>query len=161
MKNIFNSDWDFNKTFFVLIYFFPLINLISIGGLGRKKICSLLCFSFLTLEGAESATLLKLTMHVSEAPPIDKTEKFKNLSLQNGNFSKCYGKVVVVTSPSHLKNNIFDSTYIEIRVELFTFFHSFHLTKKNTISHQTFNVEISSRSRKTWNYIFFVFFYTH
>ena len=123
-------------------------------GSRKEKICSLLCFSFLTLEGAESATLLKLTMHVSEAPPIDKTEKFKNLSLQNGNFSKCYGKVVVVTSPSHLKNNIFDSTYIEIRVEVFTFFHSFHLTKKNTISHQTFNVEISSRSRKTWNYIF-------
>ena len=100
------------------------------GCLGRKKICSLLCFSFLTLDGVESATLLKLTMHVSEAPPIDKTEKFKNLSLQNGNFSKCYGKVVVVTSPSHLKNNIFDSTYIEIRVDLFTFFHSFHSTKK-------------------------------
>ena len=104
-------------------------------GSRKEKICSLLCFSFLTLEGAESATLLKLTMHVSEAPPIDKTEKFRNLSLQNeevyGNFSKCYGKVVVVTSPSHLKNNIFDSsTYIEIRVELFTFFHSFHLTKK-------------------------------
>ena len=99
-------------------------------GSRKEKICSLLCFSFLTLEGAESATLLKLTMHVSEAPPIDKTEKFKNLSLQNGNFSKCYGKVVVVTSPSHLKNNIFDSTYIEIRVELFTFFHSFHLIKK-------------------------------
>ena len=99
-------------------------------GSRKKKICSLLCFSFLTLEGAESATLLKLTMHVSEAPPIDKTEKFKNLSLQNGNFSKCYGKVVVVTSPSHLKNNIFDSTYIEIRVDLFTFFHSFHSTKK-------------------------------
>ena len=136
MKNIFNSDWDFNKTFFVLIYFFPLINLISIMGvycLGRKKMCSLLCFSFLTLDGVESATLLKLTMHVSEAPPIDKTEKFKNLSLQNGNFSKCYGKVVVVTSPSHLKNHIFDSTYTEIKVELFTFFHSFHsfhLTKK-------------------------------
>ena len=118
------------------------------GCLGRKKICSLLCFSFLTLDSAESVALLKLTMHVSEAPPIDKTEKFRNLSLQNeevyGNFSKCYGKVVVVTSPSHLKNNIFDSTYIEIRVELFTFFHSFHsfhLTKKNTISHQTFNVE--------------------
>ena len=130
MKNIFNSDWDFNKTFFVLIYFFPLINLISIGGLGRKKYVHYYVFHFLTLEGAESATLLKLTMHVSEAPPIDKTEKFKNLSLQNGNFSKCYGKVVVVTSPSHLKNNIFDSTYIEIRVELFTFFHSFHVTKK-------------------------------
>ena len=99
-------------------------------GSRKEKICSLLCFSFLTLEGAESATLLKLTMYVSEAPPIDKTEKFKNLSLQNGNFSKCYGKVVVVTSPSHLKNHIFDSTYTEIKVELFTFFHSFHLTKK-------------------------------
>ena len=37
------------------------------------------------------------------------------------NFSKYYGKVVVVTSPSHLKNYIFHSTYTEIKVELFTF----------------------------------------
>ena len=76
------------------------------GSRKEKNRLEFLCFSFLTLDGAEIATLLKLTMHLSETPPIDKTEKFKCLSLPNEKASGNYADICSDLTYLHTKRNL-------------------------------------------------------